>query len=184
MHRLIAILFLVAFLFGAPYAAALINAAMGPWSATGIEHDGTQTHMQFGQNLPRPEWVPVYPNATIVQSSKVVSAALPSGFHALDLGIRASLDDIKQFYTERLTASGFEVRDRDLTELNLNPATAAFLGIAGSLTAVRAGTDGEIDIMIRTPDGWVFPSRNVAIRWNKHSETAAQRATLEQQTKR
>jgi len=25
---------------------------MGPWTAVGIEHDGSATHMTFGKNLP------------------------------------------------------------------------------------------------------------------------------------
>ena len=48
------------------------------------------------------------------------------------------------------------------------------------MSATRAATDDQIDIMIRTPDGLVFPSRHVQIRWNKLSETAAQRAEMDQ----
>jgi hypothetical protein len=43
---------------------------MGPWSAIAIEQDGSVTNIQFGQNLPRPDWVPVYPNTSIVQGSR------------------------------------------------------------------------------------------------------------------
>ena len=129
MHRLIPFLFIVALLSGAPYGAALINRALGPWGATAVEHDGSLTQMQFGQDLPRPEWVPIYPKATIVQGSKLVSAALPSGFHSLELGVRASLEDIKQFYTEKLSAAGFEVSDQGL--MMLTPGAASLLGIAG-----------------------------------------------------
>jgi hypothetical protein len=40
----------------------------------------------------------------------------------------ASLDDVKRFYAERLTASSFAVADLGL--MTLNPATARMLGIA------------------------------------------------------
>jgi hypothetical protein len=71
MHRLLGLLVIVAFLYGASYAGAIINGLIGPWSAVAIEHDGSATQMQFGAHLPRPEWVPVYPGATVVQASKV-----------------------------------------------------------------------------------------------------------------
>src|SRR5262245_20023006 len=102
MYRVIALLFLVAFIFGGSHAAALINRAMGPWTATAVERDGSWTQMAFGPDLPRPEWVPVYPGATIVQSSKLVSAALPSGFHSVEMATSGSLEDVKQFFTMRL----------------------------------------------------------------------------------
>jgi hypothetical protein len=111
MRRLIALLIVLAIAFGAPYAAALINRLMGPWSAEAVEADGRRTHMQFGQDLPRPNWVPVYPGALVVQESKIVSAREPYGFHVLELATRASLDEVRRFYTARLAAAGFAVRD-------------------------------------------------------------------------
>ena len=167
MRRFLFLVLLVALAFGAPYAAALINAAMGPWSAVGIEADGSRTAMQFGRDLPRPEWVPVYPGATVVQGTKLVSARAPSGFHSLDLAVRASLDDVKRFYTEALTAAGFEVDDLGLGPLN--PATAQLLGMDGTLFARRVATDDQINIQIRTPEGLV-PSRMLQIHWQKISE--------------
>jgi hypothetical protein len=140
---------------------------MGPWSAVGIEHDGSQTHMVFGQNLPRPEWVPFYPGAWVVQASKLTSARGPSGFHSLEIATRASLDDVKRFYTDELTRAGFEVSDLGIAPLN--PATAAYLGIAGTLAGKRAATDDQITIQIRTPDG-LIPSRLLQIHWHKISE--------------
>jgi hypothetical protein len=153
---------------GASYSSTLIYAFMGPWSATAVEHDGSVSQMQFGQNLPRPSWVPVYPGGWVVQSSKVTSAAMPGGFHSLELGTRASLDEVKRFYTSELTAAGFVVEDRGL--MSLNPATAAMLGIAGALSAKRADTDDQIDIQIRTADG-LIASRLLQIHWRKISET-------------
>src|SRR5581483_10095729 len=156
MRRLLLLVLLVALAFGAPYAAALINATMGSWSAVGIEADVSRTTMQFGQNLPRPEWVPIYPGATVVQASRLVSARAPSGFHSLELATRAGLDEVKRFYTDALTAAGFEVSDLGLWPLDAR--TAQLLGMDGTLLARRAASDDQINIQIRTPEGLV-PSR-------------------------
>src|SRR5215475_11130010 len=160
--RLSALLLIVALMFGVSQASALLFALMGPWTAVGIQHDGTATHMAFGQNLPRPEWIPVYPGATIVQTSLVRSPQLPSG-----IGTRAGLDDVRTFYRDELTAAGFDVTDRGIAPLN--PATAAFLGIAGNLLGRRPATDDHIEVVIRTPDG-LLPSRMVELHWRKLSE--------------
>ncbi len=168
MRRLFALVFFVALMFGAAYAVAIINRVTGPWSATAVEHDGSLTHMQFGPGLPRPEWVPSYPGGWEVQSSKLVSVQAPSGVHTLAIATRASLDEVKRFYTEALTGAGFEVEDLGIAPLN--PLTAAYLGIAGSLTAKRVATDDQIDIQIRTPEG-LIPSRLLQIHWRKISET-------------
>src|SRR5262245_22283067 len=100
MQRFIWFMVLVTIVFGASYAGALITRLMGPWSATAIEQDGSLTHMQFDANLPRPEWVPVYPGSLIVGASKLVSVKAPGGFHSLELSTRASLDEVKRFYTD------------------------------------------------------------------------------------
>ena len=167
MRRLLPFLVVFALVFGGAYAAALISWAMGPWQSVGIEHDGSVTHIAFDQNMPRPEWVPFYPGAVVVQSSRVTSAKIPSGSFALDLATRASFEEVKRFYAERLAAAGFTVTDNGLGPLN--PATAALLGIAGSLSGSRAATDDRIDVMIRTPDG-LIPSRLLQIQWRKISE--------------
>lgn len=167
---LFSLLFVVALVFGASYASAILSRVMGPWSATAIEHDGSLTHMQFGPHLPRPEWVPLYPGARVVQSSRLVSARIPSGAHTLEIATRASPDEIKRFYTAALTAAGFEVADLGL--MSLDPATAALLGIAGSLSARRPATDDRLDIQIRTADG-LIPSRLLQIHWRKISEFPA-----------
>ena len=69
--RWLVIPFLVALTIalGASYSSTLIYGFMGPWSATAVEQDGSLTHMQFGQHLPRPSWVPLYPGAWVVQAS-------------------------------------------------------------------------------------------------------------------
>src|SRR5215208_2186748 len=133
MRRLFAFLLFVTLVFGASYAGAILYHVIGPWSATAIEQDGSLTHMQFGPDLPRPEWVPVYPGAWVAQASRLVSLRAPSGFHSLELGTRASLEEVKRFYTAELTAAGVEVADLGL--MSLNPLTAAYLGIASGLAA-------------------------------------------------
>jgi hypothetical protein len=167
MRRLFLVLILVTIAFGAPYASVLINAMIGPWSAIATEHDGSVTHMRFGQQLPRPDWVPVYPNAAVIQASSLNSARQPSGFHSLDLATRASLEEVKQFYTDRLTAAGFEVTDLGL--MTLNPLTARMLGVDGTLSAKRAATDDMIIIHIRTPDRQ-GTLRALQLQWAKISE--------------
>ena len=167
MRFLIPLLFVVALIFGASHASAIIFWAMGSWSAVGVEQDGSQTQMQFGQSLPRPEWVPVYPGASVVTGSRLTSVRQPSGFHSLEISTRVSPDEVKRFYTERLTREGFAVED---PLMSLNPATAALLGIDGSLIARRAATDDLITIQIRSADGLILPSRLLQIHWMKISE--------------
>jgi hypothetical protein len=163
-----ALLLVVALVFGATQASALLFWIMGPWTAVGIQQDGSTTHVAFGQNLPRPAWVPVYPGATIVQASFLTSAQMPSGFGTLQIGTRAGFEEVRRFYLDRLAADGFAVTDRGIAPLN--PATAAFLGIAGSLAGRRTHTDDQVDVLIRTPDGLLL-SRMIEIHWRKISES-------------
>jgi hypothetical protein len=76
---------------------------------------------------------------------------------------------VKRFYVDRLTASGFVVVDNGIG--SLNPLTAGFLGIAGSLSGRRAATDDQIDIVIRAPEG-LIGSRPLQLQWRKIGETA------------
>ena len=73
---LIPFLVVVTVVLGAAYSSTLIFSAMGPFSATSVEQDGTLTNMQFGQNLPRPDWVPVYPGAWVVQAAALTSVRI------------------------------------------------------------------------------------------------------------
>lgn len=167
MRWLLPLVFIFTLVFGAPYGALLLYAIMGPWTATATQHDGSVTNMAFGQNLPRPEWVPVIAGASIVQASKLTSMEAPSGFNSLEIATRASLDEIKRFYTEQLSAAGFAVEDLGL--MTLNPATAHFLGVDGTLVGKRAATDDLIYVHIRSPEG-LIPSRLLQISWVKMSE--------------
>jgi len=75
---------------------------------------------------------------------------------------------VKRFYTDALTRAGFAVDDLGIAPLN--PATAAFLGIAGTLSAKRAATDDMLTVQIRTADGLILASRLLQIHWMKISE--------------
>ena len=167
MRRSLLILVLVALVFGAPYAAAMMYRAIGPWRTVAVERDGSRTRMEFDQNLPRPDFLPVYPGATIVQASQVTAVAAPGGFFALDLAARASLDDVRHFYTAALAAHGFAVRD--VGTWPLNAAAARLLGMDDTLIARRATTDDQVDVQIRTPEG-LIPARMIQIHWRKISE--------------
>lgn len=170
----------VALVFGASHASAILYSLMGPWSAVGIEQDGSTTHIAFGQNLARPEWVPAYPGATVVQASKVTAARAPSGFHALELSTRASHDEVKRFYVDALARAGFAVEDLGIAPLD--PVTAAWLGIAGTLAGKRESTDDMITVQIRTADG-LFPARLLQIHWYRISEYPQHAAALQPQSR-
>ena len=156
--------------FGSPYAAWVLGRVNGTWSGDAVEHDGSITHMQFGPDLPRPDWVPVYPGALIAQGSNLTSARFPSGVHSLDVSTRDPLDDIKRFYVARLEEAGFKVRD--LGTYPTDARTAAFLRLDSTLYAERPATDDRIAIQIRTPEG-LLAARLLQLQWRKISETPA-----------
>ncbi len=122
VRRLLLGLVLIAVLFGSPYAALVLNQVMGSWSATAIEQDGSVTQMTFDPNMPPPDFVPVFPGASVVQSSRVVSPAAPSGVGFIELAVHSSAEEVRDFYRARLAAAGFTVDD--LGTQGLNAATA------------------------------------------------------------
>src|SRR5438067_100813 len=171
MRRFLLGLVLLAVLFGSPYAALVLNQVMGSWSATAIEQDGSVTQMTFDPNLPRPDFVPVFPSASIVQSSRVVSKAAPSGVGFLELAVHGSAEEVRDFYQARLVAAGFTVDDLGLQ--GLNPATAAYLGMDGTLVGKRPATDDVLTIQIRDEEGILLRSRLLQLSWRKLSEWPA-----------
>jgi hypothetical protein len=171
MRRFFLGLLLIAVLFGSPYAALVLNRAVGPWSATGTEQDGSTTAFQFDPNMPPAEFVPVFPGASVVQSSRVVSQAAPSGVGFLDLAVRASAAEVRDFYRSRWEAAGFAVDD--LGTMGLNPAAAAYLGLDGTLVAKRAATDDVVMMQIRGEEGVLLRSRALQLQWRKLSEWPA-----------
>jgi hypothetical protein len=165
--RQVFFLFLVLLIlaFGAPRAGTLLYWLMGSWSATAIEVDGSTTTMEFGQTLARPDWVPVLADATVVQSSRMVSKQHPQGFFILEISTRASLEEVKQFYRERLAAAGFAVSDLGIG--TLTPVAADYLGLAGDLLGERPATNDKMAVQIHTPDGLILPLRLVQLTWWK-----------------
>ena len=97
----------------------------------------------------------------------LTAPGMPSGVGRLEIGTRAGFSEVRDFYQARLADAGFDVIDRGIGPLN--PLTAAYLGIAGSLEATRAATDDFVSVVIRTPDG-IIPSRLVELSWGKISE--------------
>ena len=149
---------------GAPYAGLFLNRAMGPYSATGIEHDGSVTRMSFGRDLPRPEWIFVPPGASIVQASQVTNDAQGRDVGMLELASRLPLKEIRSFYQERLTRADFAVDD--LGTGPMNARTAEYLGVGGILVATRAKTGDRLDINIGTPEG-VLGTSLIQLSWRK-----------------
>jgi hypothetical protein len=158
------LLLLAVLVFGAPSMAMLFNMSMGDWSAIGIEQDGSHTEMSFNRNLPVPEWVPVFPDASVIEASHVVNAKQGIDVRMLDIATHRDLAAIKQFCRERLMRAGFAVTDHGVGPMNA--PTAAYLGVAGMMSALRKASHDEIAITIRTPEG-LFASTLVELRWRK-----------------
>ena len=170
---LIFVVLAIVLLIGTPYVALVQNRLMGSWTAEAVRADGSVEHMEFGPDLPRPLWVPVPEDAAIVQASRLVSIDAPEGASRLELAAGGSFDEIKQFYRQSLERSGFAVTDLGLGPLD--PATARYLGIAGSLSAERPASGDQINVTIHTPEGVVLRSTLVEVSWRKMKEDEEKR---------
>src|SRR5258705_4631 len=106
MRRFLLGLVLIAVLFGSPYAALLLNQVMGPWSATLTEANGSVSQLNFDPSMPPPDFVPVFPGALVVQSSRLVSQDAPSGIGFLELTARGPAEEVRAFYHRRLARAG------------------------------------------------------------------------------
>src|SRR5688572_3512787 len=98
MQRLFWALLAIVVLFGSGYGAVVINRAMGPWEAVGIEQDGSLTHMRFDPAMAPADFVPLFPGARVIQSSRVLFKEAPSGVGLLDLTVRGSAAEVRDFY--------------------------------------------------------------------------------------
>ena len=168
MRRFLFSLILIAVLFGSPYAAWLLNRVMGPWSAGLGERDGSVSQLHFDPSMPPADFVPVFPGASVVQSSRLVSKDAPSGVGFLELAVHGSAEEVRGFYKARLAAGGFTVDD--LGTQGLNAAAAAYLGVAGTLVGKRPSTDDVLTIQIRDEEGVLLRSRLLQLSWRKLSE--------------
>ena len=171
MRLLLLLLIAIGLMFGTPYAAALLNRAMGPWTATAVERDGSRTFMRFDPDLAPPDFIPVFPGARVVQSSRVVSQAAPGGVGLLELAANGTLDEVQSFYRSRLQAGGFTVLD--LGTQGLNDATAAYLGLDRTLVGKRPASDDIVTIQIRSEEGILMRSRLLQLSWRKISDWPA-----------
>lgn len=171
LYLFLVFLLVVYMLFGSPYAALLMNRAMGPWDAGAVHHDGSVSHQYYDMDRPPPAFVPVYPGASVVQSVLIYANYAPSGVGMLDLAVHGSLDEVRDFYRTRLEAEGFEVED--LRTMGLNAAAADYLGVAGNLFAKRPETDDSVGVQISTEEGIVIRTRLVKLQWRKLSERPA-----------
>jgi hypothetical protein len=171
MRRFLFSLILIAVLFGSPYAAWLLNRVMGPWSA-GLGHqDGSVSQIHFDPTMPPADFVPVFPGALIVQSSRLVSRDAPSGVGFLELAVQGTTREVRNFYRTRLEAAGFTVDD--LGTPGLNAAAAALVGTDGTMVGKRPATDDVLVVQISTEEGVLVRSRLLQLQWRKLSEWPA-----------
>ena len=171
MRRFLFSLILIAVLFCSPYAAWLLNRVMGPWSAGLGERDGIVSQVSFDPSMPPADFVPVFPGALVVQSSRLVSQDAPSGVGFLELTVHGSAEAVRDFYQARLAAAGFTVSD--LGTQGLNAAAAAYLGVDGTLVGKRPATDDVLVVQIRGEEGILIRSRLLQLNWRKLSEWPA-----------
>ena len=162
------ILLFIGVLFGSPALDIIFGWTMGTHTiVVDSGRVGEYTAIR-GPAAPLPAWVPVLPGATISDATQVLSGSL-DGFGMVDLVTRASLDDIKSFYTRSLTDLGFRVRD-DGYDI-LTPEGAEYFGLAGTLIAERPGSSDQdykyVAVQIRTEDGWLVRSRSLTVQWRK-----------------
>jgi len=85
--------------------------------------------------------------------------------------VHGSAEEVRDFYQAHLLAAGFAVDDLGLQ--GLNPATAAYLGMEGTLVGKRLATDDVLTIQIRDEEGILFRSRLLQLNWRKLSEWPA-----------
>ena len=160
-------LVVVTLVFGASYASAILFSFMGPFSAVGIEQDGSADAHGV-----RAEPAAARMGAGLSRRVDRAGEQGHRGARAIRLPLaracNARLARRGEALLHRaLTASGFTVDDLGIAPLN--PATARMLGMDGTISAKRDATDDIIYVQIRTPDG-LIPSRMLQIRWAKISE--------------
>jgi hypothetical protein len=166
MQRLfIALLITVGVVAGAPYAALLVNRVIGTNTVVFTEADGSQRTLIMGPDAAQPDWLPMMPGARLVNAHRWLPNTLAVDSGGVELAIHADVTAVKAFYTQALEQIGFTVEDDGLGPLNA--ATAAYLGMAGTLLAERRSTGHELTIQIRTPDGLIVARRLLQIEWRQ-----------------
>ena len=159
----IGLLLLLSLVAGYPYAALILNRAVGTNTVVFGERDGVSRTLIMGPDAPRPAWLPILPYSLIVQAGHWLPSPSREVAGDVELLTHRSVEEIKRFYLEALGAAGFEMRDMGLGPLNA--ATAAYLGIDNTLTGYRSEARLAISVLTRSPGGVIFPSRTVQIHW-------------------
>src|SRR5262245_42777882 len=150
-------------LAGYPYAALILNRALGTNTVVFGERDGLQRTLIMGPDAPRPDWLPILPRALSRQAGHWLPSPGREVAGDVELLTHKSVKEIKRFYLDGLGAAGFEMRDIGYGPLNA--ATAAYLGIDNTLNGYRSEARLAISVVTRSADGLVFPSRTVQIHW-------------------
>jgi hypothetical protein len=162
----------VALVAGYPYAALIVNRAIGTNTVIFTEHDGLQRTLVLGPDAPRPDWLPMLPRSLVVQAGHWLPSPGREIAGDVELLTHKDAEEVKQFYLDALNTAGFDTRDIGYGALNA-PA-AAYLGIANMLEGHRSDEDLTITVTTRTPDGLIFPSRTVQIHWQKWDKSVLQ----------
>jgi len=164
--RLFLGVFLVlALVAGYPYAALVLNRAIGTGTVVFTEGDGVQRTLISGPDAPRPAWLPIPPRSYIMQVGHWVPSPGREVAGDLEILTHNSVDEIKRFYADALGAAGFDMRDMGYGPMNA--PTASYLGIANTLQGHRAEDDLTITVTTRTARGFIWPSRAVQIHWQR-----------------
>jgi len=159
------VLLVVVLVAGYPYAALVLNRAIGTSTAILIEANGVRRTLISGPDAPRPAWLPILPRSFIVQAAHWVPSPDREIAGGVDLLTHSGVDEIKRFYADALGAAGFDMRDIGYGPMNA--PTATYLGIANTLQGHRAGDDLTITVTTRTAEGFIWPSRTVEIHWQR-----------------
>lgn len=154
---------LVFLAWDSPYGAWLIHRLLGTFATEYVGAGGTPVAMVIGQDVPRPDWLPLPDDGLVVTASKSGPEFPRLETGTFDYVTALSRNAVASHYEAYLGAHGFEVIDDGLGPLN--PATARYLAIAGGLHARDTKEGREVRISIREPQGWLFPHRFVQIVW-------------------
>jgi hypothetical protein len=165
----LSLLLAVAITVGYPYVALLINRVIGTYTVVFTERDGLQRSLIMGPNAPRPDWLPLLPRSIVVQAGHWLPSPGREIAGDVELLTRMDVDEIKRFYVERLSASGFDINDLGFG--SLNEPIANYLGIANMLKGRRRGAGLSITITTRSAGGFILPSRTVQIHWQTGEKT-------------
>ena len=153
----------VTLLAGYPYAALILNRVLGTGTVVFVEHDGVSRSLIMGPDAPRPDWLPLPPRSVVVQAAHWLPSPGREVAGEVELLTHQGVDEIKQFYLDRLRSAGFEMRD--LGYGPMNPLTAAYLGVDNMLQGYRRDTKLQVGVTTRSRDGLIVPSRIVQIHW-------------------